>query len=391
MTLQEAADRANMNLAALNRDQVVELAGRFMVDPTDLKRHLDGMPPASQQAAGGAQNPTKAQKMLNAAGETLSQVQHDANDWALRGMKHRNWDELHARELRQRERAEEMRGEADRAGAVAARDERAVAGERTESAAKSAGNLAADSLGGSAGGGAAGIARMQAAQQARDKEGAGQLQAATERKDLYEQKEVNRRANAASQRELAAETAMTNASRQAEQEMHNNEERIKRNEDYNREAAERDANVQYADTKDSHDTESGQSAAPPPPAASANSAPVASPQQAQASAPEAPGAASPLVGAKLGDKVNMPDGVYYEVKPGDWAPLTNEIQKTAADNTHFLDVRGGEVTRDGKLGEGDRQYAADKAGPHAYKTGDGIERFGISRQEINDALGRAIT
>jgi hypothetical protein len=90
-------------------------------------------------------------------------------------------------------RAAELGREADSAMSIALRDERAVAGEDTEQAAIRAANLAKSQLAGTAGGGAAAIAGMGAAQQARDGEYANLLQRARDRKDIFEQKAVDRR------------------------------------------------------------------------------------------------------------------------------------------------------------------------------------------------------
>jgi hypothetical protein len=73
----------------------------------------------------------------------------------------------------------------------------------TETAANNAANVAAAAQGGDTGGGAA-IARMAAAQGARDKEGAANLQKAQERKDKYEQ-QIEQRAKT----EDEARAAMT--------------------------------------------------------------------------------------------------------------------------------------------------------------------------------------
>jgi hypothetical protein len=94
------------------------------------------------------------------------------------------------------ERALEQRQEADRAGDIANRDERVVAGEDTEKAATAAANLAKQQLGGAAGRGAAALAGMMAAQKARDSEFSSLLQRARERKDRYEQLETERRQKA---------------------------------------------------------------------------------------------------------------------------------------------------------------------------------------------------
>jgi hypothetical protein len=161
-------------------------------------------------------------------GEMGRQMQNEE----VRNRKHANWDTLQQRQQRQKERAEEMRAEADRAGAIAARDEKGVAGERTEALAKSAGNLAADSLGGTAGAGAAGIARMQAAQKARDQGGAQQLSEATQRKDKYENEEVTRRGEANAQQQKAEETAMANQNEQEQQNMENTIERAQMREEW---------------------------------------------------------------------------------------------------------------------------------------------------------------
>jgi hypothetical protein len=96
-----------------------------------------------------------------------------------------------------RQRRDEQLGEADRALGIAQRDERVVAGEDAERAAQSAANVAKAQLGGAAGAGSAALAGLGAAEDARNATFQGALNNARDRKDTFEQKDVDRRKDAA--------------------------------------------------------------------------------------------------------------------------------------------------------------------------------------------------
>ena len=87
------------------------------------------------------------------------------------------------------------------------RNVEALASGWTETAANNAANVAASAQGGDTGAGAA-IARMQAAQDARDKEGAANLQKAQERKDKYEHEVGTRAATADAAKASLSETKL---------------------------------------------------------------------------------------------------------------------------------------------------------------------------------------
>jgi hypothetical protein len=99
-----------------------------------------------------------------------------------------------------------------RAAGEAKRNVGAMAGEWTETEANQAANLAAEAAGGEAGAGTA-IARMQAAQQARNQVGAENIQRAQERKDKYEMQQLERAAktSTAQKAETEAELAGVDA------------------------------------------------------------------------------------------------------------------------------------------------------------------------------------
>jgi hypothetical protein len=96
-----------------------------------------------------------------------------------------------------KQRRDEQLGEADRALGIAQRDERVVAGEDSERAAQGAANVAKAQLGGAAGAGAAALAGLGAAEDARNATFQGALDNARSRKDDFEQKDVDRRKDAA--------------------------------------------------------------------------------------------------------------------------------------------------------------------------------------------------
>jgi hypothetical protein len=101
-----------------------------------------------------------------------------------------------------------------RAEGEAKRNVGAMAGEWTETAANQAANLAAEAAGGEAGAGTA-IARMQAAQQARNQVGAENIQKAQERKDKYESQMLERAEKTSNAQEAqAAAAAEGNAAQQ---------------------------------------------------------------------------------------------------------------------------------------------------------------------------------
>jgi hypothetical protein len=99
---------------------------------------------------------------------------------------------LRQRQQQQELTAAELEERKNRAKGEADRNVQAMAGQWTEAAANNAANVAAAAQGGDTGGGAA-IARMAAAQHARDTEGAANQQRAQQRADTYE-REIGQRA-----------------------------------------------------------------------------------------------------------------------------------------------------------------------------------------------------
>jgi len=116
-------------------------------------------------------------------------------------------NELNRRKGEQDRTRAEMEEATRRAKGEANRNVEAMAGQWTEMAANNAANVAAEAQGGDTGAGAA-MARMAAAQGARDKEGAANLQRAQQRKDTYEQQIGQREAQADQARTAMSATEM---------------------------------------------------------------------------------------------------------------------------------------------------------------------------------------
>jgi hypothetical protein len=361
--------------------------------------------------------------------KTANEIGRGMEAAKLKQQKHANWDLYNEKEKRQREAAERMNEEADRVGAIGARDEKGVAGERAEARAKAAGNAAADALGGSAGGGAAGIARMQAAQQARDAAGSQELQNATERKDAMEQKEVERRQDADMERHAATETAKVNNDLQGNQEMINLGQRAAKEEEWaqedaataQEEQAEGEAKAEQAAQEPAPEEQPPESAAAEPAAAE----PAAETPQEAAAPEEKPKANASKIRQTLYKLLapNETDPKRQENAIAGWmgklkaggleeqfqnetgltpqearSVLNNDQQQSGVDVQTYNEQRRdtgapapqGDPGVPAPQGDGPSDVRLKNVGPHTGHIGNAEKEEEISEMELNRALMRGV-